>query len=179
MPGALRLLVPFLDVAIDSLEQRGIARIPVLKVAALARLIEVAAAPPTTPSTFFCLTISSTSSPTFRSASIFAFQSTGSASSFALICAGDNSAGFGALAVVLVSGRRERTRDLEEVHAFRERHGADPDLVPVLLRLRHRLDGAVRRATILTASKILSDAGSSMSRISSFTDTIGLRSPHS
>src|SRR5262245_60022215 len=33
--------------------------------------------------------------------------------------------------------------------------------------------------TILTASNMLSAAGSSMSRINSFTDTIGLRSPHS
>src|SRR5262249_27860890 len=41
------------------------------------------------------LTMSSTSRPTLRSASIFAFHNTGSFSSFALICAGDSSSGSG------------------------------------------------------------------------------------
>jgi hypothetical protein len=66
-------------------------------------------------STFCCFTISRTSSPTFRGASIVAFQSTGSASSVALIWAGDNSVA----SVVFVSRRRERARDLQEIHAFR------------------------------------------------------------
>src|SRR5262245_1450398 len=47
-------------------------------------------------------------------------------------------------AVVHVAGRRKRSRDFQEVDTFRDGHGPDPDVLPVIVGFREVLDVALR-----------------------------------
>ena len=83
-----------------------------------------------------------------------------------------------ALAIVLITGRRKEPRNFQEVYTFCQCDCTDSDLLPVLIRLRRPFRRPTLGSLDLDCVKILSAAGSIMSRISSLTDTTGFMSPH-
>src|SRR5580765_8497036 len=125
----------------------------------------------------FCFTISSTSMPTFLSAWTFAFHSTGSFSSLAVICAGDNSDASGPV-LLFSSPAGANGRGI-----FRS-CAASASATPPIWTLSQSscvlgwiswVPAAV--TTILTDSKTLSAIGSIMCFINSLTVTTGSRVP--
>src|SRR4029079_16359038 len=111
-------------------------------------------------------------------ASIFAFHRTGSARSFALIWDGESSAGSG---TVLLFSSPAGANGLGILSRY-----APSAMVTAPIRIRSQSASvfgilSIRLplvSTVPTASKTKSEAGSIMSRISSLTETTGLRSPH-
>src|SRR4029079_6864879 len=111
-------------------------------------------------------------------ASIFAFHRTGSARSFALIWDGESSAGSG---TVLLFSSPAGANGLGILSRY-----APSAIVTAPIRIRSQSASvfgilSIRLPfviTVPTASKTKSEAGSIMSRISSLTETTGLRSPH-
>src|SRR5262249_16932441 len=123
--------------------------------------------------------MSSTSSPTFRRASIRAFHSTGSFSTLAMIWSGDNSDASGPVLLFRSPGGANGRRILSKYPP-----SARPTAPMRILSQSSSVLGIVSSmplmvVVVLTESKTLSAIGSSRSRISSFTDTTGLRSPQS
>ena len=178
--GRLWFAEEFVELAIDFLEQRGVAGIPVLADDTTRRPGRGCSSRPRARRSFL---FSRFRAPRGRrSAAPRSLRSTdtGSASSFALICAGDNSLASGPVLLFSSPGGRKGPRDFEEIGAFGEGDGADRGSSP-----SPRLSSGLSRpclslvVSIFTASKMKSDAGSSMSRISSLTETTGFMSPHS
>ena len=114
-----------------------------------------------------------------RRASILAFHSTGSFSTFAWICAGDSSTAPGPVLLFSSPGGAHGRRTFS-------RYAPSAIVTPPIRTLAHSssvfgLCSTVPLLSTMTAiaSKTLSAIGSSMSRISSLTETTGFISPHS
>src|SRR5262245_15860984 len=123
--------------------------------------------------------MSSTSSPTFRKASIRAYHSTGSFSTLAMIWSGDNSDASGPVLLFRSPGGANGRRTLSRYPA-----SAIATAPTRILSQSSSVLGIVSSmplavVVVLTDSKILSAIGSIRSRISSFTDTMGFISPQS